>query len=108
MALTLLDIAELRQRLASGAGPIESEVMAEKATSLGYHGKQVEDAMAALRGFDAQPGTAEQRLALLKTASRAVWKYFIQREACGMRNHRDAIQLYGIPGEVLARLGAMD
>lgn len=108
MPLTPLDIAELRQRLASGVGSIDTEVMGEKATSLGYHGKQVEDAMAALRAFDAEGGTAEERLPLLKTAARAVWKYFIQREACGMRSHRDAIQIYGITGEVLARLGAMD
>ena len=105
MALTALDIAELRQRLTSGFGPIETEVMGEKATSLACHGRQVETAMAALRAFD---GSAEDRIVVLKAAARAVWKYFVQREACGLRNHKDAIQLYGIPGEVLARLGAMD
>jgi hypothetical protein len=105
MALTALDIAELRQRLTSGFGPIETEVLGEKASSLGYHGKQVETAMAALRAFE---GSSEERVVVLKAAAKAVWKYFVQREACGMRNHKDAIALYGIPGEVLARLGAMD
>lgn len=81
--------------------------MAEKAASLGHHGRRVEQAMAALRAFDAQPGRPEERAALLKAAAGEVWKYFIQREACGMRNHREAIRLYGIPDEVLARLGAM-
>lgn len=108
MPLTALDIAELRQRLTSGFGPIEAEVMAEKASSLGYHGRQVEQAMAALRAFDEGRGSREERVVLLRAAARAVWKYFVQREACGMRDHRDAIRLYGIPGEVLVRLGAMD
>jgi hypothetical protein len=104
MALTALDIAELRQRLTSGFGSIETEVMGEKASSLGHHGRQVERTMAALRAFD---GPAEERAVVLKAAVNAVWKYFVQREACGMRNHQDAIRLYGIPGEVLVRLGAM-
>ncbi|MBL8594762.1 MAG: hypothetical protein ABS35_20380 [Kaistia sp. SCN 65-12] len=108
MSLSLADLAELRQRLTSGFGPIESEVMAEKASSLGYHGRQVEQAMAALKGFDAAPGSAEERLILIKAAARAVWKFFVQREACGMRDQRDAIRHYGIPPEVLARLGAIE
>jgi hypothetical protein len=105
MPLSATEIAELRQRLTSGFGPIETEVLGEKASSLGHHGRQVETAMAALRAFDGPP---EERALVLKAAARAVWKYFVQREACGMRNHKDAIQLYGIPGEVLVRLGAME
>ncbi len=105
MPLTPLDIAELRQRLSSGVGTIETEIMGEKAQSLGHHGRQVEAAMAALK---AHAGSAEARLILVKAAAKAVWKYFVQREACGMRDHRDAIRLYGIPGEVLARLGAIE
>lgn len=108
MPLTPLDIAELRQRLTSGVGPIDTEIIAEKASSLGHHGRQVEAAMAALNAHDAKAGSADERLILLKTAARTVWKYFVQREACGMRDHRDAIRLYGIPGEVLARLGAIE
>jgi len=108
MSLSIADLAELRQRLTSGFGPIESEVMAEKASSLGYHGRQVEKAMAALRAFDAAPGSAEDRLILVKAAARDVWKFFVQREACGMRDQRDAIRHYEIPQEVLVRLGAIE
>ena len=39
-------------------------------------------------------------------AATAVWYYFIQREACGIRNQKPAIEHYGIPREVLMRLGA--
>ena len=105
MPLTALDIAELRQRLSSGVGSIENEILGEKASSLGHHGRQVEQAMAAL---NAHEGSADERRILLKAAARAVWKYIVQREACGMRDHREAIRLYGIPGEVLARLGARE
>lgn len=108
MPLSALDIAELRQRLTSGFGPIEAEVLGEKASSLGHHGRQVEKAMAELNSFDATGSSAEQRLVLVKAAARAVWKYFVQREACGLRDHKDAIRVYGIPGEVLVRLGAIE
>ncbi len=65
--------------------------------------------MNALRAFDAEgKGTADQRVALLKAAATAVWKYFIQREMCGMRDHRWVINDYGITGEVLVRLGAIE
>jgi hypothetical protein len=103
--MSQLPSAELLSAL--NRASIEVEVMAEKAASLGHHGRQVEKAMAALRAFDAAPGRPEERRTLLRAAAREVWKYFIQREACGMRNHRDAIRLYGIPDEVLVRLGAM-
>lgn len=108
MPVTAFDIAELRQRLVSGFGPIEHEVAGEKAASLGHHGRQVEKAMAALRAFDAAPGPPEERVVLLKAAAREVWKFFVQRESCGLRDQRDAIRHYGIPGEVLVRLGAIE
>ncbi|MGO8389059.1 DUF6665 family protein, partial [Rhizobium johnstonii] len=44
---------------------------------------------------------------LLDDASDAVWAFFIQRDICGLRNNRDAIHRYGIPNEVIARLGAI-
>lgn len=105
MALTAADIVELRQRLASGVDGIVHEVNAEKASSLGHHGRLVEKTMIALRDFK---GPADERLALVKAGAKAVYAYFVQREACGMRNHRDVIQFYGIPGEVLVRLGAVE
>jgi hypothetical protein len=42
---------------------------------------------------------------VLKAAADAVWKYLVQREACGARRHDEAISTYGIPREVLMRLG---
>jgi hypothetical protein len=108
MPITLAEIAALRQALTSGFGPIEHEIAGEKASALGHHGRQVEKAMAALQAFDASPEPGVERLTLVKTAAREVWKYFIQRELCGMRDHRGVIGEYRIPAEVLVRLGAMD
>jgi hypothetical protein len=65
--------------------------------------------MAAIRAFDAEAkGTAEERIALLRKAAKAVWYYFVQRELCGMRDHRWVIKDYGITDEVLFRLGAIE
>ena len=59
--------------------------------------------MALLYAFD---GEAAERRLLVKQTADAVWAYFIQRELCGLRRHDDAIREYGIPREVLVRLGA--
>ena len=50
----------------------------------------------------------EARVALLKHAAKAVWGYFVQREMCGMRDHRWVINDYGITNEVMVRLGAIE
>jgi hypothetical protein len=87
---------------------LQSEMLAEKAASLGHHGRLVEAALAALRSHDAGGGPPEERLGLVKEAAREVWAFFIQRELCGLRDQKDVIRLYRIPGEVLVRLGAFD
>ena len=64
--------------------------------------------MAALRAFDPSSGTPDERLALVRKAAREVWAFLVQRELCGLRDQKQVIQDYGIPGEVLVRLGAID
>jgi hypothetical protein len=82
---------------------LDYEVAGEKAASLGHAGHVVAERMAALRAFQ---GDEIDRISLLKATADAVWAYFIQRELCGLRRHDDAIREYGIPREVLVRLGA--
>jgi hypothetical protein len=108
MPISLAEIAALRQALNSGFGPVESEIAAEKASALGHHGRLAQKAVAALHAFDADPQPGIERAALVRTAAREVWKYFIQRELCGARDQREVIREYCIPQEVLIRLGAMD
>ena len=77
------------------------EMMAEQASNLGRLGRAVEAALA-----DLAAAGPDQRPARLDAAADAVWRYFIQREVAGVRNHAPAIADYRIPGAVLARLGA--
>lgn len=85
----------------SAQAAVRAEIQDEKASSLGTSGKRVETALAALAKAD-----DEARPAALKAAADAVWGLFIQRELVGQRDHRGVIAEYGIPREVLARLGA--
>lgn len=102
------DLAEKLRRADFLFNPLDVEIVGEKASSLGHHGRLVEAAMVSLRAFDAAGGEREARLPLVKAAARAVWAYFVQRELCGMRDHSDVIRFYGIPPEVLVRLGAVE
>lgn len=104
------DMLAARSLRDTGLNILENEMLAEKAASLGHHGRLVEKAMAALRDFDAAPvrGTDEARLDLVRTAARHVWAFFVQRELCGLRDQKEIIRFYGIPGEVLVRLGAVE
>lgn len=87
---------------------IEHEVFAEKASSLGHHGRLVEKALAALRQHDADNGAAELRPALVRKAAREVWAFLVQRELCGLRDQKEIVRHYGIPAEIMARLGATE
>ncbi|MBY2910505.1 DUF6665 family protein [Rhizobium leguminosarum] len=91
----------------NGFNVLEYELMSERADSLGRHGLKVEATLAALKAWAPDRQSAEERERLLNEASDAVWAFLIQREICGLRNNRDAIQRYGIPNEVIARLGAV-
>jgi hypothetical protein len=105
MALRLPDLADKLRRNDFFFNPLDAEILAEKASSLGHHGRQVEKAIAALRSHE---GTAEERQDLLRKAAREVWAFFVQRELCGLRDQREVIRFYGIPPEVLNRLGAIE
>jgi hypothetical protein len=85
-----------------GPNPIDVEIAGEKAAALGRAGDKVEQSLALLNSCER--GTPE-RAESLKLAAEAVYAYFIQRELCGMRRHHDVIREYGIPNEVLVRLG---
>jgi hypothetical protein len=106
------DLLERITALRNGGGAFDllrTEIARESASSLGHHGRQVEAAMNAIRAFDAAgAGSSDDRVALLRKAAKAVWAYFVQREMCGMRDHRWVINDYGITGEVLVRLGAVE
>jgi hypothetical protein len=45
------------------------------------------------------------RAALLDEAADRVWAFMIQRELCGLRHWDTVVKEYGIPREVLNRMG---
>lgn len=89
----------------TASSPLEYELASERADTLGRQGRKVEAALAKLAAWSENNPTTD-RESLLDDAAEAVWALFIQREICGLRNNRDVVARYGIPGEVLARLGA--
>ncbi|ESR26377.1 DUF6665 family protein [Lutibaculum baratangense] len=85
----------------TGMSLVEAEIQAETASSLGHHGRKVEAALNRL-----EVAGEEERPEALTLAAREVWAFFIQRELCGMRDHRLVVREMGIPDAVLRRLGA--
>jgi hypothetical protein len=95
------------QSLGNGASsgkplsPLEYELMSERADSLGRTGLKAEAALARLKEAGSNPSES-----LLQEAADCVYALIIQREICGLKNGREIIAHYGIPGTVLVRLGA--
>jgi hypothetical protein len=101
------------QSLSTGLQPetgwsvLDYELREQKAHTLGTLSGQVEQALAALRSIDATHGSDQEprRRALLDGAADLVWAFMIQRELCGLRNWDAVVKDYGIPREVLNRVG---
>ena len=92
----------------TGWNVLDYELREQKAHILGTLGSQVEQALAALRAHDAGAHGCDweaQRRALLSEAADLVWAFMIQRELCGFRNWEAVVKDYGIPREVLNRVG---
>jgi hypothetical protein len=85
----------------TGEAVLRYELLEEQAQSLGRAGRKVEAALAALR----EHPDGEGRPAALKAAADAVWSFLVQREVMGLRDRAAVVAQYGIPREVLARLG---
>jgi hypothetical protein len=85
----------------TGDAVLRYELMEEQASSLGRAGKKVELALAALREHPGGEGRAEA----LRAAADAVWAFLVQREVMGLRDRAYIVAHYGIPREVLNRLG---
>lgn len=87
----------------AGLSALYAEFQAESAAALGRSGREVERTLAALSAVEASDPARE---GLVRSAAEAVWRYFVQREACGVLDHEQAVADYAIPREVLARVGA--
>ncbi|NOK20525.1 hypothetical protein [Corallococcus carmarthensis] len=86
--------------------PVEVDFQRERASGLRRSGDKLEDALAllaqaekelrALHGLARMERYAAYR-ALWKEAERLRWNLTVQREACGLRNHRDLDHIYPLP-----------
>jgi hypothetical protein len=92
---------------------LDYEIAQEMASTLGRLGRALERAVRALAEYDtAWPsGTTmsgrahEERQKLVAEASRALWCFVVQREACGLRDGRQVLRDYAVPPEVRDRMG---
>ena len=94
----------------SPAAALDYEIAQEKASALGRLGRALEAALGALRDFDAQQNrdaARERRRALVAQAGHALWLFVVQRESIGLRDTRQLMRDYGVPGEVQARMGML-
>jgi hypothetical protein len=96
----------------TGVAFLDYELAQEQASALGRIGRALEDALAALREFDAAhphsdaPEAArEGRHALVAKAGHALWMFVVQREACGLRDSRGIMREYKVPADVQMRMG---
>ena len=88
-------------RFVTGAASLEAEIMAEKAAALGRGGEAVAKALDAWRAAE-----GAERTALAYAAAEAVQSLFIQRELMGMRSHAEVVRQFGVPPEIVSKIGA--
>ena len=94
--------------LNSGYATLQYEIAEERASALGRLGRRLEAALTALA---ACPRTANSsrniRDGLVEQAGYALWLFVVQREACGLNKIDHVIKVYGVPNEVVARMGPL-
>jgi hypothetical protein len=103
-----------RKSRQSPAEALADEFHQERAAAFGRLGRALEASLVALARFDADqsqaastPECRQLRASLVAEASRALWLFVVQREACGLRDLRYVLRDYRVPHEVAARMGAL-
>jgi len=80
---------------------LQHELLAEKASSLGRAGAEVERRMRRLAA-----ASCDDREKALQDAADAVFAYVVQRDLCGFHAHDEPLELLGVTREVMTRVGA--
>ncbi|MCP4316196.1 MAG: hypothetical protein GY789_09300 [Hyphomicrobiales bacterium] len=108
MAVKAPTFSGLRGGLQTGAGILDAEILAEMAASIGRCGRALEAALDTLKAHDeahhAVPNDAA-RAVLVQAAAGRAWALFVQYELAGLSTQKHLVKRYGIPGEVLVRIG---
>lgn len=85
---------------------LEQEVFNEKASTLIRLTKKLETALATLAQCTADPDCSEEeRHSILAQAGEALWHVTIQRELCGLRQHKVFYDHLEVPRPVRLRMG---
>jgi len=85
---------------------LEHELIGERALALGRIAAGMEKALDDLRRFDDDPASdPAARDELVAIAAERVWFYVVQRESLGWYRHEDALRFYGVPAELILRMG---
>jgi hypothetical protein len=93
---------------ASRHSAIEYEIVQEQAAALGRMGRGLEAALAALAEYERTHGDqGAARAKLVQDASDALWRFIVQREACGLHDPRPVIRDYRVPAVVQNRMGVI-
>jgi hypothetical protein len=79
---------------------LQAEIAAERNVTIDKAAQRLESTLAAVK---AEPAPRDP--ALVQAAAQAVFAYLVVRDACG-RSQEDTVRKFGIPGYVLARVGA--
>ena len=81
----------------------------EGASSLGSAGRKLRTAVENLHRFDQSGGDpqSDRRSELLANAAYLLSAYVIQREAIGLRNHKDLTAQFELTAEIWNRVGAV-
>jgi hypothetical protein len=87
-------------------GALERELVGERANALGRIAAGMEKALEDLRQFDREgSGDPAERDDLCAAAAERVWFYVVQRESLGWYRHEEALRSYGVPAELILRMG---
>ena len=92
----------------SGYATLQYEIAEERASALGRIGRRLEAALTALAACSRTANSNRNiRDGLVEQAGYALWLFVVQREACGLNKIDHVIQVYGVPNEVVARMGPL-
>jgi hypothetical protein len=90
----------------SGLVGLEQEIMREAAASLGRQGERLETALRAMKELEIEFARAPSDALIAAhqaerlEAERVLYHLKIQREALGLRNHRELERRYVVPGRL--------
>jgi hypothetical protein len=98
----------------TGYDVLEYEIRQEQAATIGRLARELRDALDALDAFTrvsddltAADRRAPERARLIDAAAYALWNFVVQRECSGFRDTELALKDYAVPGEVRAKMGAV-